>query len=431
MFTSARFCVARVSFYAGFCGFTEHASARLICRLQLLREMIIIKVCVFVFAFLLQASTVSPQEPDKQYTSSLPAVSCHGISACAQLYFKGIDLPRFNADGETSCDPDSVCGCDPWQLIEYAGICWQQSTSESVKAKLLEMQVTVYFQQAPLLSGPLTSTDIQCPSVSSTGLPFASLFTNPDLYVHPSLVLRHTSGPSAINTTMTNSAIVTTSKLAHGDVVMKIPKQALISKESLKDTPNGQFLLAMLSGQVILDALFSLFLLFEKGNPDSNWKDIICHLPASYSHSPKFWPLSAMKSHDLEKETVQRVKYALIFYNQAAPSIASRYGKNVPWSVFEFRSFMWAFSSIEASSIHVAGPDSLAVIPGLHQVKHALKPNLKLHLDSSNSSFYSVVVSKKKGIRAGDELTFSHGAHCNKYLLLKNGITIEGNSLKC
>jgi len=396
----------------------------------------ILRVLV-VFSVLLQASTSSAQEPaaaDKEYTSSLPAVSCQRIVACAQLFFKGVDLPHFNADGETSCDPDSACGCDPWQLLEHAGICWQQSTSSSVKAKLLDMQVAVYQQQAPLLTGPLTSTEIQCPSISSTdaGSPLASLLTNPDVYIHPSLLLRHVSSASAINTTISSRAVYTTSKLALGDVVMKIPKQALISREVLKDTPNGSFLLAILSGpNPIWDALFSLFLLFEKSNPDSKWKDVICNVPGSYSHNPKFWALSAIKALDMEKETVLRLKYLFIFYNQAAPSIASRYGKNVPWSVFEFRSFMWAFSSIEAHSIHVAGPDSLAVIPGLHQVRHSLKPNLKLHLDSLNSSFYSVIVSKKKGIKEGEELTFSHGALCNKQLLLKYGFTIEGNSLKC
>jgi hypothetical protein len=393
---------------------------------------------VVAFCFLLEFSAaVGPTSEfgegvDKERTSSLPLVACDRIAACAQLFVEGLDLPRFN-DSETSCDPDSVCGCDPRQLLEFGGVCWFQSSSQRVREKLLKMQIAVFYEMAPFHIAPPTLAALNCPPIGSSDsdVPLASLFSNPDIYIHPALVLRHRTVSSAINTTMRKRAVFTTSSLEHGDVVMKIPKQALLSKGTLKESPNGQFVLGFSTNLPFLHPLFSVFLLFEKEDPSTTWRDIICHLSDSYSHSAHFWPFSAIKNRGLEQETLQRLSVMFLFYNQMAPAIASRWGKTVPWSFFDLRYFLWAYFSMEFNSVHVAGPESLSIVPALHQLQHSLKPNLKLNLESSSNSFYRVVVSKRKGISVGHELTISHGAFCNDQLMIRYGLTKEGNKLRC
>jgi hypothetical protein len=393
--------------------------------------MILKSFVVLLLHFVLPFATAEGfQSYDKESTSSLPVVFCEKITECAELYLKGIDLPRFN-DAETSCDPNSVCGCDPRQLIEQGGICWFRSSDNAVREKLMKMQVAVFHQTSYLLSAP-HSPELQCPPIgaSDSDLPMSTLFSNPDVYVHPSLVLRQKSVPSALNTTIINGAVFTTSALALGEVVMKIPKQALISKEAMKNSPNGRFLLSIQSNSAIWFPIFSVFVLSELGNPDAKLKDIICHLPDSYSNSAYFWPHSVLDAHQL-KAREQRLNFMFYFYNQIAPSLASRYGKDVPWSLFEFRSFLWTYLSMELNSVNLGGPDMVSVLPGLNQFQHSLKPNLKLILESSSSSFYKVVVSRKKGIPAGLELTLSHGALCNEELMYRYGLTLEGNKVKC
>jgi hypothetical protein len=386
---------------------------------------------LFILSLFESASAEGFQSYDKQSTSSLPVVFCERITECAELYLKGVDLPRFN-DADTSCDPNSVCGCDPRQLIEHAGICWFRSSSDNnVKEKLMKMQLAVFHQTSSFLSAPY-SAELQCPSAASpdSDLPLASLFSNPDVHVHPSLVVRQRSVQSAINTTLTNNAVFTTSTLAHGEVVMTIPKQALISKDAMKDSPNGRFLLSIQANSAIWFPIFSVFVLSELGNPDAKLKDIICQLPDSYSHSAYFWPHSALNASQL-KAREMRLNFMFFFYNQIAPSIASRYGKDVPWSLFNFRAFLWAYLSMELNTVNLGGPDMISLLPGLNQFQHSLKPSLKLILESSSSSFYKVVVSKKKGVSAGSELTFSHGALCNDELLYRYGRPLEGNKIKC
>jgi hypothetical protein len=319
------------------------------------------------------------------------------------------------------------------QLLEHGGICWYQSSSNHAKQKLLKMQIAVFQEIAPSFSAPQTPHALQCPpfSPSDNDVNMASLLLNPDIHVHPSIVLRHVSVTTDVNTTVSKRAVFATSKLAHGEVIMKIPKQSLISKETLKESAAGQFVLSLQTNVAIWQPLFSVFLLFEKEDPASKFKDIICHLSDSYLHSAHFWPQAAIKTRHMEQEDLLRLTFMFNFYNQMAPAIASRYGKTVPWSFFEFRSFLWAYFSASANSIFLGGPDSLSTIPGLHQFQHSLKPNLKLILDSSSHSFYNVIVSRKKGIAEGHELTFSHGAFCNKELIFRYGFAVEGNKIKC
>jgi hypothetical protein len=390
----------------------------------------ILKSFFVVFVCFLAQSASADRTNDKGPSSSLPVVFCDRITECAELYLKGVDVPRFG-DPETSCDPNSVCGCEPVQLIEHAGICWHRSSDNKIKETLMNMQLAVFHQAASVLSDPL-SAEFQCPPISSSGrdVPLPSLFSNPDIVVHPSLVLRQRSVHSAINSTMTSSAVFTTSKLPHGEVVMKIPKQALISKETMQDSPFGQFLLTMKANSNIWFPMFSVLLLSEILNPNTKFIDIICHLPDSYSHSAYFWPRSALDARQLDARD-QRLKFLFYFYNQAAPSISSIHSNIVPWSVFEFRTFLWAFLSMELNSISFGSADKVSVLPGINQFQHSLKPNLKLSLDSSSSDFYNVVVSKKKGIPAAQELTFSHGALCNEELMFRYGVALEGNKIKC
>jgi hypothetical protein len=389
-------------------------------------------VVIFIVHLLLPSATAEGfQNYDKESTSSLPVVFCDRITECSELYIKGVDLPRFDY-GEMSCDPNSVCGCDPVQLIEHGGICWFRSSSDNgVREKLLKMQVAVFLQTSSILSAP-HSAELQCPQMdeSDIDVPLARLFSNPDVYVHPSLVLRQKLVTSAINTSLTNSAVFTTSTLAHGEVIMRIPKRALISKDSMNDSPNGRFLLSVQANSAIWFPIFSVLVLFEMGNPDVLLRDVICHLPDSYSHSAYFWPHSALHAHQL-KAREHRLNFMFYFYNQIAPSIASRYGKDIPWSLFEFRSFLWAYLSMELNSVNLGGPDMVSVLPALNRFQHSLKPNSKLILESMSSSFYKVVVSKKKGIPAGHELTFSHGALCNEELAYRYGSTLEGNKVEC
>ena len=394
-------------------------------------NQMILKTFFVVFVCFLVQSASADWNYDKESTSSLPVVFCERVTECAELYLTGVDVPRFD-NPETSCDPNSVCGCDPRQLIEHAGICWFRSSSNNkVQEKLMNMQVVVFHQSASLLSAPF-SAELQCPNTGplDRDVPLPSLFSNPDIFVHPSLVLRQKSVPSAINTTITSSAVFTTSKLSHGDVVMKIPKQALISKETMKDSPNGQFLLSIKANSNIWFPMFSVLVLSEISNPNTKLSDIICHLPDSYSHSAYFWPRSALEARQ-SKARDERLKFMFYFYNQVAPSLSAIHGKNVPWSVFEIRNFLWAYHSMELNSLNLGGPDKVTVVPGLNQFQHSLKPNLKLSSDSSSSAFYNVVVSKKKGISAGQELTFSHGAFCNEELIYRYGVALEGNKIKC
>lgn len=395
----------------------------------LLSQMTLKSFCVVCVCFLALSASADSSN-DKGSSSSFPLVFCDRTTECAELYRKGVDVPRFG-DPETSCDPNAVCGCDPVQLIEHAGICWHRSSDNKIKETLMNMQLAVFHQAASVLSDPL-SAELQCPpaSPSDRDVPLPSLFSNPDIFVHPSLVLRQRSVHTAINTTTTSTAVFTTSKLPHGEVVMKIPKRALISKETMQDSPFGQFLLTMKANSNIWFPMFSVLLLSEILNPSTKFMDIICNLPDSYSHSAYFWPRSALDAGQLAARD-QRLKFLFYFYNQAAPSISSIQSSVVPWSVFEFRTFLWAFLSMELNALSFGVADKVSVLPGINNFQHSLKPNLKLSLDSSGSDFYNVIVSKKKGIPAAQELTFSHGALCNEELMFRYGVALEGNKIKC
>lgn len=170
-------------------------------------------------------------------------------------------------------------------------------------------------------------------------------------------------------------------------------------------------------------SVFTTFILYSQGNPNSRWRHYIELLPTNasefpicYDDSDKLW----LEGSSLYDEIQERAKGLARDYKilcKKIPIIA-----DIPFDEF---SRMRALIGARLFSVNVQGKPLYSLIPIANLMAHRQLKNTEWFYDEVDNLF---VVGTTNDISKGDEIFISYGEKSNFELLLNYGISFYDNS---
>jgi protein-histidine N-methyltransferase len=157
--------------------------------------------------------------------------------------------------------------------------------------------------------------------------------------------------------------------LKEGDLVIKVPRAAMITEEEAWRSPIGEFMLQDITLKASPHLILSLYILSIK-NTENPWKPYINLLPTSFS-TPFYFDqeaLDVVKGTMIYEEVTKRMKTLLgqFFHlkNILKPKMKQFFGVEEP---LEFKDFMWCVSVTMTRQNRIPKPSEngtiLALIP--------------------------------------------------------------------
>lgn len=220
----------------------------------------------------------------------------------------------------------------------------------------------------------------------------------------------------------TGRGMVATRTIAAGEVVARIPRALLITREHARGSSVGRQLRDAGIELSSSHALFAAWLCVELRRPGSPHAPYLRSLPAAYDgfavHAPP-------DERALLRGTLTGDRLALLEHDLARDH-ALAVAKARLMAGVDRATFTWARLAVgsRAFAVTIDGVATNALVPLADLINHAPAPVTRWAYDQHDAAFTLTAVAD---VAAGAELTDSYGAKSNGQLAVQYGFTIDDN----
>jgi len=226
--------------------------------------------------------------------------------------------------------------------------------------------------------------------------------------------------------------VVATKKVAEGEVVIQVPEHMLMSIKRVYESPVGKVLKkhaevirAMRMGENA--ATIAVFLMHERGKPDSFWRTYIDMLPKNFT-TPMFWErplIEELQSPEFTRHVEANRAMQVMDFNLLKP-LFEAHRELWPAESSGFEDFRWCSTIVitRYCELDIGGKKTVALSP-MYDL-----PNHEPHTKTSfgwNPDTKSLVVTAGRLYQPGEQIYMSYGSKANFDLLYVYGIAFVHN----
>jgi len=225
--------------------------------------------------------------------------------------------------------------------------------------------------------------------------------------------------------------VLATKRIAEGEVIIEVPEPMLMTMNKVKNSDIGPLLA---EHQAVMKSLrmgenaatITLYLMHERGKPDSFWRTYIDMLPKNFT-SPMFWEddvLEELQSQEFLRHVQANRAMQSIDFKAITPMLQAR-PDLFPEASSGMEDFRWCSTIVITRYCELdIGGRTVALAPMYDLSNH--DPHTKTSF-GWNSRARSLTVSAGKHYIPGEQIYMSYGSKANFDLLYVYGIAFVHN----
>lgn len=176
------------------------------------------------------------------------------------------------------------------------------------------------------------------------------------------------------------------------------------------------------------DDQLALFLLYERRNPKSMWKNYIRVLPKVYTQSIFFneEELNELKGSNLYYLTEKLKQQIRDDYNKLFTEVCEKFPEQFKKQDHSLNDYMWAIASIwsRGFDVEIQKKQTRVLAPFADMFNHNFKADEHHFFDNATNSLCCIT---HKAFKKGDEVVLNYGSFPNHRLLMLYGFTQTQN----